>query len=40
MDFSSATVDLTPVYGLAVTIVGALVGMVAVRKAIKLVNRS
>ena len=40
MDFSSVSVDLAPVYALAVTIVGALVGMIAVRKVIKLVNRS
>jgi len=40
MDFTGITVDLAPVYSLAVIIVGALVGMVAVRKVIKLVNRS
>jgi hypothetical protein len=40
MDFSQVSVNLTPVFGLATTIVGALVGMIAVRKAIKLVNRS
>ena len=40
MDFSTVTVDLAPVYALAVTIVTGLVGMIAVRKVIKLVNRS
>lgn len=40
MDLSTVTVDLTPVYTLAVTIVGALVGLLAVRKVIKLANRS
>ena len=40
MDLSSITVDLSPVFTLAATIVGALVGMIAVRKVIKLSNRS
>lgn len=40
MDFSTVTVDLAPVFTLAVTIVGALVGLVAVRKVIKLANRT
>lgn len=40
MDFSTLTVDLSAVYGLATAIVGGLVGMVSVRKVIKLVNRS
>jgi hypothetical protein len=40
MDFSEVSVNLTPIFGLAVTIVGALVGLIAVRKAIKLANRS
>ena len=40
MDLSSITVDFSQVYTLAGTIIGALVGMIAVRKAIKLTNRS
>jgi hypothetical protein len=40
MDFSSLTVSLTPVYQLAVAIVTAGVGLFAVRKVIKLMNRS
>lgn len=40
MDFGKVTVDLAPVFGLGATIVSALVGMIVVRKAIKLVNRS
>jgi hypothetical protein len=40
MDFSQVTVNLQPIYTLAVTIVGALVGLIAVRKAVKLANRS
>lgn len=40
MDLSQVTVDLTPIFTLGVTIVGALVGLIAVRKAIKLANRS
>jgi hypothetical protein len=40
MDTSLITVDLAPVYTLAVTIVTALVGLLAVRKTIKLANRS
>ena len=40
MDFSGVNVDLSAIYGLAVTIVGALVGLIAVRKAIKLSNKS
>ncbi len=39
-DFSDITVDLTPVYALAAIIGAALVGMIAVRKGIKLFNRS
>ncbi len=39
-DFSNITVDLSPVWGLAGTIVGALVTMIVVRKGIKLANRS
>ncbi len=40
MDFSTVTVDFAPVYTLAVTIVTALIGLIAVRKVIKLSNRS
>ena len=40
LNLSSVTVDLTPVYTLAATIVTAGVGMFAVRKVIKLMNRS
>jgi hypothetical protein len=40
MDLSSITVDLKPIFTLGVTIIGALVGLIAVRKAIKLSNRS
>lgn len=40
LDLSSITVDLAPVFGYAATIIGALVGMIVVRKAIKLTNRS
>jgi len=39
-DFSAINVDLSPVWGLAGTIVGALVTMIVVRKGIKLANRS
>jgi len=39
-DFSGVTVDLSGVWGLAGTIVGALVTMIVVRKGIKLANRS
>lgn len=40
LDLSSVSVDLTPVYTLAGTIVTAGVGLFAVRKVIKLMNRS
>jgi hypothetical protein len=40
MDLSGVTVDLSPVYTLAVTLVTAGVGLFAVRKVIKLMNRS
>ena len=40
MDLSTITVDLSSVFTLAVTIVGALVSLIAVRKVIKLSNRS
>ena len=40
MDLSTVTVDLSAVYTLAVTIVSALVGLIVVRKVIKLSNRS
>ena len=40
MDLSTVTVDFTPVYVLAVNIISALIGLAAVRKAIKLSNRS
>lgn len=40
MDLGQVTVDLAPVFTLAVTIIGALVGLIAVRKAIRLANRS
>ena len=40
MDVAGLTVDLTPVFTLATTIVGALIGLIAVRKVIKLSNRS
>ena len=39
-DFSGITVDMSGVWGLAGTIVGALVTMIVVRKGIKLANRS
>ena len=39
-DFSGISVDLSGVWGLAGTIVGALVTMIVVRKGIKLANRS
>ena len=39
-DFSGVSVDLSGVWGLAGTIVGALVTMIVVRKGIKLANRS
>ncbi len=38
--FGSITVDLSPVWTLAGTIVGALATLIVVRKGIKLVNRS
>lgn len=40
MDFSTLSVNIDAVYSLAVAIVSGLVGMVAVRKVIKLINRS
>lgn len=40
MDFGNITVDLAPVFGLAATIVASLTGLIVIRKAIKLVNRS
>jgi len=40
MDFSSLSVSLTPVYQLATVLVSAGVGLFAVRKVIKLMNRS
>ena len=40
MDFSLLTVDFTPVFQLAGIIIGGLVALIPVRKAIKLVNRS
>ncbi len=40
MDFSTVSVDFAPVYVLAVTIVTALLGLAAIRKVIKLTNRS
>jgi hypothetical protein len=40
LDLSQVAVDLTPVFQYAGTIIGALVGMIVVRKAIKLTNRS
>jgi hypothetical protein len=40
MDLSQVTVDLKPIFTLAVTVIGALVGLIAVRKGIKLANRS
>ena len=39
-DFSSINPDISAVFPLAVGIVGALIAMIPVRKAIKLVNRS
>ncbi len=39
-DFSGVSVDLSGVWGVAGTIVGALVTMIVVRKGIKLANRS
>ncbi len=39
-DFSGVSVNLSGVWGLAGTIVGALATMIVVRKGIKLVNRS
>jgi len=39
-NFSGISVDLSGVWGLATSIVSALVGMIVVRKGIKLVNRS
>ncbi len=39
-DFSTVSVNLAPVWGLAGTIVGALVTMIVVRKGVKLANRS
>ncbi len=40
MDFSTVVVDLTPVFGLTVTIVTALIGLIAVRKVVKTANRT
>jgi hypothetical protein len=40
MDLSQVTVDLKPVFTLAVTVITALATLLAVRKAIKLTNRS
>jgi len=40
MDLSTVSVDLAPVYALATAIVSGLVGLIVVRKVIKLVNRS
>lgn len=40
MDLSGIGIDLSSVLTFGGTIIGALVGMVVVRKAIKLVNRS
>ena len=39
-DFSNIQPDLSGVWGLAGTIIGALVTMIVVRKGIKLANRS
>lgn len=39
-DFSGVSVNLSGVWGLAGTIIGALATMIVVRKGIKLVNRS
>ena len=39
-DFSNVSVDLSAVWTLAGTIVGALVTLIVVRKGIKLANRS
>ncbi len=38
--FGNISVDLSPVWGLAGTIVAALATMIVIRKGIKLVNRS
>lgn len=40
MDLSGVSIDLSSVLTFGGTIIAALVGMVVVRKAIKLVNRS
>jgi F0F1-type ATP synthase assembly protein I len=40
MDLSTVTVNTAPIFTLAVTVIGALVGLLAVRKAVKLANRS
>ncbi len=40
LDLSAIAVDLKPIFAMAVTIIGALVTLLAVRKAIKLANRS
>lgn len=34
------TVDLTPLWAFASVVIAALVGMIVVRKAIKIINRS
>jgi len=39
-DFSTITIDFTGFWPLAISIVGALVALIPVRKAIKFVNRS
>jgi hypothetical protein len=40
MDLSGIAVDLKPIAGLAVTVIGALATLIVVRKGIKLANRS
>ena len=40
LDFSSVSVDMTPIFGLAVAIVSAIVVMIPIRKSVKLGNRS
>lgn len=40
MDFSSLSISLTPVYQLATAVVTAGAGIYAVRKVVKLINKS
>ncbi len=40
LDLSNVTVSMGPIFQYALGIVGALVGLIVVRKAIKLTNRT